>query len=93
MILATSFLAGPSVTGLATLIAAIAALVTAWRTKGAANTTQAKVAEISTKVDDTHDLVNGAATRQDQRIEVLSDAVREAGGIVPPIPDHPEATP
>ena len=83
---------GASLTGLATLVAALAALVTALRTKGQSNATQAKVAEVAQTVSDTHDLVNGAATRQDQRIEVLSDAVRDAGGIVPPIPDHSGGT-
>jgi len=81
---------GANLTGLGTLVAACAALVTALRTKGQAQSTQAKVLEVAQTVSDTHDLVNGAATRQDQRIEVLSDAVREAGGVVPPLPDHPE---
>lgn len=81
---------GATFTGLATLIAALAALVTALRTKGQSNATQSKLVDVAKKVDDTNELVNGAATRQAQRIEVLGDAVRDAGGIVPPIPDHPE---
>jgi beta-lactamase regulating signal transducer with metallopeptidase domain len=52
-----------------------------------------KVQNVQASVDDTHKLVNGAATRQDKRIDALTDAVHDAGGVVPPIPPYnPEET-
>ena len=69
-----------------TFIMAVATLIGVFRTK-------ANVATVKSRVDDTHDLVNGQSDRQDARIDQLVQVVAEATGTVPPAPAIPPTPP
>jgi hypothetical protein len=77
MIFAASFLSAPTLNGLATLIFALAAFVTALRTGG-------KVKNVKSDIQDVHTLVNNQSDRQNARIDQLTNQLTDEGSQIPP---------